>query len=70
MQYRIVELDQCAPDCVAGAKEIAVHDSAYEAMVAMQQAFEQHDTLPNWYLVDHMGQILAGPEDIHEDVST
>jgi len=68
MGYRILEVRQHKPDSFDSAREIAVHDSAYDAMKAMQQAFRERRTLPNWYLVDQCGHLIAGPDDIYEAV--
>jgi hypothetical protein len=70
MQYRIMEVGQRVPDSLDGAVEIGAFDSAYHALEVMKQAQLGHrkGTPPNWYLVDGLGQILAGPDDVIEAV--
>lgn len=67
MSYRIVEVEQGTPGAASKAVEIGSYDSAYHAVAAMKRAFllGRTDTAPpNWYLINSVGQILAGPDDI------
>ncbi len=66
MSYRIVEFAQSAPGARNKAVEIGSYDSAYHAVEAMRRAFlgRTHTAPPNWYLVNSIGQVLAGPDDI------
>jgi hypothetical protein len=67
MSYRIVEVAQSVPGAAEKAVEIGSYDSAYHAVEAMRRAFldRAHSAPPpNWYLVNSIGQILAGPDDI------
>lgn len=91
MGYRIIEVTDIAtpvsgllraPDWLDNAKEIATHDSAYEAMRVMREEFDriletpstsgstsspaERIPLPNWYLVDPMGEVIASPYDVRE----
>ena len=79
--------DEHSRSWLDGAREIATHDSAYEAMRVMRAEFDRildtpaapgpsspgspgsmttRPRLPNWYLVDSMGQVIASPYDVRE----
>jgi hypothetical protein len=67
MSYRIVEVAQGATGSLKKkAVEIGSYDSAYHAVEAMRRAFLGRPSAgpPNWYLVNSIGQVLAGPDDI------
>lgn len=66
MSYRIVEVAQGASGALKKSVEIGSYDSAYHAMAAMRRAFFKRASAapPNWYLVNSIGQVLAGPDDI------
>lgn len=66
MSYRIVEVEQGATGALNKAVEIGSYDSAYHAVEAMRRAFMGRPSAgpPNWYLVNSIGQVLAGPDDI------
>jgi hypothetical protein len=66
MSYRIVEVAQSATGGNNKTVEIGSFDSAYHAVAAMRRAFfgRANAAPPNWYLVNSIGQVLAGPDDI------
>ena len=70
MTYRIVELERQSAESLDGATLIGKYDSAYRAMEEMKRAFLRckDNQPPNWYLLDYLGHILAGPEDVIEAV--
>ncbi|ACY14340.1 hypothetical protein [Haliangium ochraceum] len=68
MSYRIVEVAHDEIEALNSKKavEIGNYESAYHAVEAMRRAFigSREAARPNWYLVNSIGQILAGPDDI------
>ena len=66
MSYRIVEVAQSASGALNKTVEIGSYDSAYHAVAVMRRAFlgRANAAPPNWYLVNSIGQVLAGPDDI------
>jgi hypothetical protein len=68
MCYRIVESDSRA-DLPEG-KEIAAYESAYRALEYMKNLARRHGKVPNWYLLDASGLVLAGPDDLWEAVAS
>jgi hypothetical protein len=66
MSYRIVEFAPSASGALNKTVEIGSYDSAYHAVEAMRRAFlgSASAAPPNWYLVNSIGQVLAGPDDI------
>jgi hypothetical protein len=72
MSYRIVEVAQSATGSLNKTVEIGSYDSAYHAMAAMRRAFfgRANHAPPNWYLVNSIGQVLAGPDDILDDMDS
>lgn len=67
MCYRIVEPENRA--ALPAGKEIGSYESAYRALEYMKNLARRQGKVPNWYLVDASGLVLAGPDDLWEAVA-